>query len=210
MFRIAAEQSLYEWYCRFKISGLMRLMRNPFIQITRHLYEEPYQLNLVILASNGLASGGLEFYSNTTHLEKLGQALSDFPSHDRANHLFELGSERSEDNFGYYFRLRAHGKKKLAYGDNRRTRCYIQLRLNNNASAKDHFIEAPQLTDFNIEADFESVRNLGSLLVGFAKLEHQRLSWSPSEGFLDNELEFSDRRDGDNIEAALASLPILK
>ena len=182
-------------------------MRNPFIQITRHLYEEPYQLNLVILASNGLASGGLEFYSNTSQLEKLGHALRDFPSHDSANHLFELGSERPEDNFGSYFRLRAHGKKRLTYVDNSRTRCYIQLRLNNNASVKDYIIDAPQLTDFNIEADFESVKNLGILLVNFAKLEHQRLFWNPSEGLLDNELEFSDRRVGDNIEAALASLP---
>jgi len=35
-------------------------------------YEEPYQLNLVILASNGMSSGGLEFYTNTTRLEEIG------------------------------------------------------------------------------------------------------------------------------------------
>ena len=46
-----------------------------FIQITRHLYEEPYHLNLVIIASNGLAMGSLEFYLNTSALKDIGEAL---------------------------------------------------------------------------------------------------------------------------------------
>lgn len=182
-------------------------MRESFIQITRHLYEEPHHLNLVILASNGIASGGLEFYCNTTQIQKLGNDLINFKAHARANHLFELGSERPEDNFGFYFRLRAHGKGKLTYADNSKTRCFLQIRLNNNESPKDYFDDFPQLTDFNIETDFASVRDLGTQLVRFAKLKHSRLFWCLSEALVDNKLEFSERRAGDNMAAALASLP---
>lgn len=178
-------------------------MKPPFIQITRHLYEEPHHLNLVILASNGLASGGMEFYLNTVQVKELGRALSDFPTHDKANHLFELGSERPEDNFGHYLRLRT-------FANNSRILCSIQLRLNNNEppnSGKN--LVQPQLTDFVIETNSESIKNLGKLLVNFSKLKHQRLFWSPKEGFIDNELQFSERRSGtdENIAAALASLP---
>ena len=179
-------------------------MRRPFIQITRHLYEEPYHLNLVILASNGIASGGLEFYSNTSDIEKLGSDLSNFQAHERENHIFELGSEIPKDNFGFYFRMRAYGKGKLTLADNSKTRGYIQLRLNNNEPANVSFSDAPLLTDFHIETDFEGINKLGNLLNDFAKLKHQRLLWSPSKSLLDNALE---QRGSDNLAAALASLP---
>ena len=179
-------------------------MRPPFIQITRHLYEEPYHLNLVILSSNGLASGGLEFYSNTSDIEKLGHDLSDFQAHERENHLFELGSELPKDNFAFYFRMRAYGKGKSTHADNSKTRCFIQLRLNNNEPADVSFNDPPLLTDFRIETDFENINKIGNLLVNFAKLKHQRLLWSPSEILLDDELNQNVQ---DNMAAALASLP---
>ena len=175
-------------------------MTRPFIQITRHLYEEPYHLNLVIIASNGFACGSLEYYLNTTQIKELGQALEGFPSHDRSNHLFELGSERPEDNFAHYLRLRT-------FANNSKINCSIQIRLNNNASNQVHSFDQPQLTDFIIKANAESINNLGSLLVRFAKLKHQRLFWCPTEGFIDNKLQFPDRQCGDNIAAAFASLP---
>lgn len=77
-----------------------------FIQLSRHLYEEPYHLNLVIIASNGLASGSLEFYTNPGKIAELGSALKTFPSHQRSSHLFEIGSEYPEDQFAFYLRLR--------------------------------------------------------------------------------------------------------
>jgi len=175
-----------------------------YIQITRHLYEEPHQLNLVILASNGMSSGGLEFYSNTTGLKSIGEALINFPEHSTAKYLYELGSERNEDNFGYYFRFRVctirAGKSHA-----------IQLRLNNNAhfanQRRGEYFELPELSDFYIEIDLDQIKFLGQLLVDFSKLKKQRLFWCPDKAFLDNNLKFKDRRVGDTLEAALLSLP---
>lgn len=189
-------------------SGLIGIMNKSFIQITRHLYEEPHHANLVILASNGLASGGLEFYVNTSQIKEIAQGLVSLPRLGRVNYLFELGSERPEDNFGFYFRLRAFGKNMPIYADNSKTNCYIQLRMNNNDSMRDGFLTTAQLVDFTIEADFESVRNLGKSLTIFAKLKHQRLVWTPKNSFVDNDLKFRESITGDNIEAALASLSI--
>lgn len=53
----------------------------------------------------------------------------------------------------------------------------------------------------------DEVNKIGSLLETFAKLEYQRLYWSPKEAAIDNLLKFRDRRVGDNIEAAFSSLP---
>jgi len=179
---------------------------NSFIQITRHLYEEPYQLNFVILASNGLATGGMEFYSNTESIYGIGESFLNFPRHDRSNYLFERGSERPEDNFGWYFRLRV-------YANNSMENCSIQLRMNNNAPPnvlrpRDgiYYVNS-QLTDFIIDIDSENLKNLGGLLVTFSELKHQRLFWSPTKALVDNKLPFAERRAGDNIEAALAALP---
>ena len=172
-----------------------------FIQITRHLYEEPYQLNLVIIASNGLASGGLEFYSNRERLFELGKSLEEFPSHEKSKFLFESGSEYREDRHAFYLRMRA---KAL----NDREKCLLQIRLN-NSQAHDQIktFEDPQLTDFSIRTSAEAINRLGALLVTFSKLEHQRLYWSPTESWLDNLLAHKERQVGDVLDAALASLP---
>jgi|GEM_PF-711155 len=181
-------------------------MKTEFIQITRHLYEEPHQLNLVILASNGMASGGLEFYTNSDRLKALGKALIDFPSHERSNYLFEIGSERPEDRHAYYFRIRVFAK-------NNQSDCAIQLRMNNNNPPNHYqpkwpsYETSPQLTDFEIDSDANNIKKLGGLLIEFAKLEHQRLFWTPVQGVVDNELPFLDRRTGDVIESALAAMP---
>ncbi|MEL6688659.1 MAG: hypothetical protein AAFP97_13725, partial [Pseudomonadota bacterium] len=85
-----------------------------------------------------------------------------------------------------------------------KTRCFIQLRLNNNEPADVSFSNPPQLTDFHIETDFENINKLGNLLINFGKLKHKRLLWSPSQLLLDNELNQNFQ---DNMAAALASLP---
>ena len=174
---------------------------NSFIQISRHLYEEPHTLNLVIIASNGYAQGALEFYSNTKTLSELGSELTKFPSHEKSRHLYQGGSEYPEDNFGWYLRLRA---KAL----NSKEKCLLQLRFNNNERIdQERCFEDPQLTDFSIRARADSIQRLGCLLTEFAKLQHQRLFWTPSSGLVDNELAHSERRTGPTMESARLSLP---
>ncbi len=84
-----------------------------FIQITRHRYEEPYAINLVILASNGMTSGGLELHINPDRILELGQGLIDFPGNQTSRYLFQYGSEYPEDRFACYFRLHAYALNSL-------------------------------------------------------------------------------------------------
>ena len=174
---------------------------NSFIQITRHLYEEPHQLNLVIIAGNGFAQGALEFYSNTKILSGLGSDLSNFPSHQRSRYLYQGGSEYPEDRHGWYLRLRAKALNSME-------KCLLQLRFNNNEKFdQERCFEDPQLTDFSIRAGTESIQRLGALLSEFATLNHQRLYWTPDIGLIDNELMHRERQAGNTLEAARLSLP---
>ncbi|NRA29975.1 MAG: hypothetical protein HRU11_06900 [Parvularculaceae bacterium] len=177
---------------------------NSFIQISRHLYEEPYTLNLVIIASNGYAQGALEFYSNTEILEDLSIAFSTFPDHERARHSYQGGSEYPEDNFGWYLRL-------MAKALNHKEKCLLKLRLNNNARINvDQFMDDPKLTDFSIRTSADSIKRLGEALIEFSKLRHQRLFWTPDDCIVDNNLEYRERRVGDTLEAARLSLPAVR
>lgn len=180
----------------------------PFIQITRHLYEEPYTLNLVIIASNGTAMGSLEFYLNPDNLREIGENLSEFPKFERSNYLFERGRERPEDNHAWYFRFRAYAKNNLE-------ECGIHLRLNNNAKHNLYkgrpgeftSFETPQLTDFTIDIDAQGIRKLGELIREFSKLNHQRLYWRNETGSLDNNVLEPPTNHGHVVTEAFAALP---
>ena len=52
-------------------------------------------------AKNGRIRGHLEFYINPEELIELADELEVFPRHASAVHLWELGSEKSEDRFAY-------------------------------------------------------------------------------------------------------------
>ena len=180
----------------------------PFIQITRHLYEEPYTLNLVIIASNGTAMGSLEFYLNPASLNEIGNALTNFPKFERANYLFERGSERPEDIFAWYLRLRVFAKNSLE-------KCGLHLRFNNNAKHNTYrgkpgeitSFSTPQLTDFTIDTSSNSVRRLAELLIEFSKLNHQRLYWTLESGHLDNEVLDPPLHHGHVLTEAFDALP---
>src|SRR4051812_47158121 len=97
----------------------------PSIMITRYPYEEPYHLHLVVDASNGCLRARLGVYDNAASLTKLADVLEVFPRHVTDAHLWELGSERPEDRFAFYFRLRLFVTDRAGH-------CAIQLRMNNN------------------------------------------------------------------------------
>jgi hypothetical protein len=143
-----------------------------WIKITRQPYEEPYHLNLVMTASNGLQRGQLEYYCNANDLNKIAEELEVFPRHATHVYLYELGSERSEDRFAFYFRFRLSTISP-------RGSSVILLRFNNN---KD--IPYREITEFCIPVEPAALNRLGRLFQEFALLKHEVLYWDITNGEL--------------------------
>ena len=142
-----------------------------FIEVVRHPYEEPYHLNLVVTASNGLVSAGLEIYANATDLGVYAKALRGVTNRT-SEALWELGSERTEDNFAFYFRLRAHQVTMTG-------QCAVEVRLNNNRPPPDR-----QVAEFSIQALPADLDRLADLFEQFGRLEHRKLKWCVTSGEL--------------------------
>ena len=100
-------------------------MKPPFIIIRRHPYEEPYHLNLVISASNGVMCGTLEYYCNAADVGEMGGKLAAFPEKTGDTYLYELGSPRREDRFAFHFAFRVLTLDSAGH-------CALQFTMNNN------------------------------------------------------------------------------
>jgi hypothetical protein len=136
-------------------------------------YEEPHTLNLLIEASNGRLRGALEIYASAKDLADLGRVLSVFPRHISDVHLWELGSERPEDRWAFYFRFRT-------FATNSRGHCAIQIRFNNNKDLPER-----EVSEFCIELiEPSQINHLGGLVSEFANLRHETLEWNVTEGSL--------------------------
>jgi len=144
----------------------------PFLRITRHPYEEPHHVNLVVTASNGRQQGELEIYANAKDLSVLADNLQGFPKQENDIALWELGSEQPEDRFAFYFRLKVF---QLAANG----RCAIEVRFCNNQAAPDR-----ELIEFSIPALPADLDRLARLLKQFSRLEHRVLEWNLHDGEL--------------------------
>jgi hypothetical protein len=144
----------------------------PYIRIVRQPYEEPYHVNLVLEASNGAQKNRLEFYDNAEALSRLASELEAFPRHNGQVILWELGSERPEDRFAFYFRFRVFVVDPVGH-------CAIQLRFNNNEELPDR-----ELSEFCIRAEPAQLNRLAQLLKQFSKLRHEVLEWELDDGRL--------------------------
>ena len=144
----------------------------PFIRITRHPYEEPYLLNLVVAASNGRQQGELEIYTSADALSGVASDLRVFPREPKETVLWELGSERPEDRFAFYFRLRVF--QVAANG-----KCAVELRFNNNQAPPDR-----EIVEFSMEALPADLDRLADLLQQFSRLKHRVLEWNVTDGQL--------------------------
>jgi hypothetical protein len=144
----------------------------PFIQITRYLYEEPYHLQLVMAASNGRQRGKIEYYANADDLTEIASVLKEFPRHPTDVYRYEIGSQRSEDKWPYFLRLR------LVTTDSP-GRYAIHLAFNNNRE-----IPYRESSEFCIPVEAAALNQLGSLFQEFARLKHEVLYWNPVEGKL--------------------------
>jgi len=141
-----------------------------YIKITRHPYEEPYHLNLVIEASNGRLSGTMEYYDNTESLSHIANNLEVFPKHNTDMFSHEVGSENPEDRFAFYFLFKA-------FTTNLTGGCAIQLRLNNNRD-----LPELEVSNFCIQSEASGINRLGKLFREFSKLKLTVLEWDGAKG----------------------------
>jgi hypothetical protein len=147
------------------------------IKITRFPYEEPYHLNLFVEASNGKISGSLGYYCNANDLSNLGNQLLRFLGNGDEKIIYELGSEKPEDRFAFFFSLQVISLDTAGHSA-------IRLRLNNNRPPP-----ATEVCEFCIPTDTADVNRLGRLLIAFGKLEHRILEWSVKNGKLLMDIE---------------------
>lgn len=143
-----------------------------YLKVTRTPYEEPHHLNLLVQASNGRQTGELEIYAATEDLVRCADALSAFPRHATEVFLWEIGSERPEDRWAFYFRLRAFVAKPSG-------ECALQVRFNNNQD-----LPAREITEFCLQAEPSQINRLGRLFQEYASLRHEVLVWSVVDGSL--------------------------
>lgn len=128
-------------------------------------------MNLVVTASNGSHQGKLEIYANATDLGNFANDIRKVPG-QMAEALWELGSERPQDRFAFYFRLRVH---PIASNG----QCAIEVRLNNNASPPNR-----EIAEFSLQALPADLDRFSDLLEEFGRLEHSRLRWTVTAGEL--------------------------
>lgn len=100
--------------------------------------------------------------------------METFPRHSTDTFLWELGSERPEDNFAFYFRFRIFLLDSAGHA------C-IQIRLNNN----DDFPEKV-ITEFCITCEPAGINRLGKLFREFAQLKSRKLIWDGLDGEIIN------------------------
>ncbi|MCP3128360.1 hypothetical protein [Shewanella sp. KJ2020] len=148
-----------------------------YLKIERIPCEEPYHVQLAWSVSNGNLYSTFEYYDNAESLKVIGSRLEDFPRHVGDDFLYEIGSERPEDRFAYYFRLRA-------FTTNSRGGSAIQIRFCNNRE-----LPYREISEFCIQAEPASINRLGRLFLEFSKLEKEYMEWSDLESFIGSKQE---------------------
>ncbi|MCU8021544.1 MULTISPECIES: hypothetical protein [unclassified Shewanella] len=150
-----------------------------YLRIERIPYEEPYHVQLVWDVSNGNIKSRFEYYDNADALTEIGKRLATFPRQIGDIFLYEIGSEKPEDRFAYYFRLQV-------FTTNSRGSSAIQIRFCNNRD-----LPYREVFKFCIQTEPAAINRLSKLFLEFAKLEHEYLAWSDSESFIGSKHEYA-------------------
>jgi hypothetical protein len=159
------------------------MMKSIGIQIKRVPYEEPYHVNHVFTASNGVFNGFLEYYCVASDLKDIGTALRAFPTKVPNAYSYEIGSTRPEDNFAYHFALHAYTTDCSGH-------CALQVVIDNNQDRPDEGV-----CRFSIRAEPAAINRLGNLLMEFANLKHHELNWTVSgegDALIENEVKSTE------------------
>jgi hypothetical protein len=143
-----------------------------YIKIERIPYEEPHHLQLKIEASNGRQTASIEIYVDASDLVEVANSLETFPRHASDVFLYEIGSDKVEDRWAYYFRLRAFTFSATGH-------TALQLCFNNNRD-----LPYRESAEFCIRSEAAQLNRLGQLFRAFSKLEHETLVWSQTDGCL--------------------------
>lgn len=129
------------------------------INIERVPYEEPYHIQLIWNVSNGNTSSSFDYYDNAESLLEIAKHLEQFPRHRDDMFLYEIGSEKPEDRFAYYFRFRVFTIDSVGHSA-------IQIRFNNNAE-----LPYREIVELCLITEPASLNKLGKLFREFAKLK---------------------------------------
>lgn len=144
----------------------------PQVIVRRYAYEEPYQLHLEFVVSNGGFRGAADIYCGVEELKEMGRALRRFPAKVGDEYRFEYGSEKPEDRFYRYFLMRAYTTDAVGH-------CAIQFVINLNS------VEPNEgACRFSLRAEAASINRLGVLFEKFSELRHLEFRWSPDEAQL--------------------------
>jgi len=141
-----------------------------FLNITRHPYEEPHHVNLVVSAGNASTQAEFEIYANASDLTDAAQSFTGFPRTDNDSFIWELGSENKRDRFKFYFRLRVFQFSSTG-------RCAIELRFNNNQEPPDQLV-----VEFCIKAYPADLDRLGTIFYSFSRLDDLTMEWTVHSG----------------------------
>ena len=141
------------------------------LEIERIPYEEPYHINLVISASNGNSCGRIEIYDNADFLKRIADALEEFPLNSRDEFVWELGSEKTEDKFAFYFQFRVFNYMTEGWISG------IHIRFNNNEE-----VPFKEISDFCIPCEPAGINRLGRMFREFAKLDSKKITWNGVDG----------------------------
>jgi hypothetical protein len=155
-----------------KVTWWSNQVVKPQITITRYPYEEPYNIDLLIEATNGRVRGQLEIYTNPESLVELADVLEAFPRTIPAEHLWELGSETLDNKFAYYFKF-------LVFTTDATGHCAFQFRFNNNRELSER-----EISEFCIITEPAERNRLGRLMREYSKLEFEVLHWELTVGRL--------------------------
>ena len=136
------------------------------LTITRHPYEEPYHVDLVVRAVTDGAVAEQRIYANATDLIECADAFQGFPRRADDVYSWELGSEQPEDRFAFYFRLTV----RMIRGSGR---CAVHLRFNNNED-----FPRRRVAEFAFGAMPTDLDRLGRAFRQFARLQDTVLEWA--------------------------------
>ena len=149
-------------------------MNSAYLTVRRLPYEEPYDTQLEIIASNGVLYGSTDIYCNVSDLTEIGDALKAFPKSIPDEFKYEYGSSDPAMRFYHHFVLRVYTVGSWG-------KCALQISINQNQSEPEEGICL-----FSIPAEAASINRLGDLFVAFGKLQHLEFKWTPNSD--DNEL----------------------
>ena len=124
-------------------------------------------------------SSRFEYYDNAESLVKMAENLERFPRHKADVFLYEIGSDKPEDRFAYYFRFRV-------FTTDPRGGSAIQRRFCNNNDWP-----YAEIAEFCIQTEPAAINRLGRLFREYSKPEKDYLVWLEPDSSVGDKHEYA-------------------